>query len=224
MTKPLRRKAFTLIELLVVIAIIAILAAILFPVLSQAKDKAKAAACQSNLRQMGLAFFMYNTDHDEIYTPVTNWKARIQPYIKSTEINRCPSRPQLPWYYGQGFNIGLANPYVQGFAGMSEGAVSVPADKILVAEWERCNAGPPIGPKAFLAGGATSYWSVTRVHGGGANLLFGDGHVKWKKPDAYHSNTDHVDATGKPVTKGDVELVVVPEETWRRYWDTRFAD
>jgi prepilin-type N-terminal cleavage/methylation domain-containing protein/prepilin-type processing-associated H-X9-DG protein len=64
-----QRSGFTLIELLVVIAIIAILAAILFPVFAQAREKARAATCASNLRQMGLAMVMYAQDHDETYAP-----------------------------------------------------------------------------------------------------------------------------------------------------------
>src|SRR5437660_6316554 len=62
-----RSTGFTLIELLVVIAIIAILAAILFPVFAQARDAARKAACQSNLKQFGLAFSMYATDYDGYY-------------------------------------------------------------------------------------------------------------------------------------------------------------
>src|SRR6476620_11754977 len=61
----MRHAGFTLIELLVVIAIIAILAAILFPVFSQAKAAAKRAACLSNLRQIGTAMLMYETDFDD---------------------------------------------------------------------------------------------------------------------------------------------------------------
>src|SRR5436853_4751504 len=60
-----RNRGFTLIELLVVIAIIAILAAILFPVFAQAREKARAAACLSNTKQIALAFTMYTQDYDE---------------------------------------------------------------------------------------------------------------------------------------------------------------
>src|SRR5579862_1120682 len=63
-------RAFTLIELLVVIAIIAILAAILFPVFAQARGKARQAVCQSNMKQIGLAYLMYAEDYDEIGAPM----------------------------------------------------------------------------------------------------------------------------------------------------------
>jgi prepilin-type N-terminal cleavage/methylation domain-containing protein len=63
------RRGFTLIELLVVIAILAILAAILFPVFAEARDKARQTACLSNLRQIGTATMMYVQDHDDTYPP-----------------------------------------------------------------------------------------------------------------------------------------------------------
>jgi prepilin-type N-terminal cleavage/methylation domain-containing protein/prepilin-type processing-associated H-X9-DG protein len=101
----LSRKGFTLIELLVVIAIIAILAAILFPVFARARENARRASCQSNLKQLGLGIIQYAQDYDE-KMPVTNivggtascgdtmgagWGSRIFPYVKSTQVYVCPS-------------------------------------------------------------------------------------------------------------------------------------
>lgn len=216
------RLAFTLVELLVVIAVVAILAAMLMPVFATARDHARAATCQSNLKQLGDAFLMYVQDYDGVFPPVSGWKTTLQPYIKSTAINRCPSRPELPWYYGQGYNVGCALPPVAGFPLRSEAAIVAPASKILVVEWERCNAGPPCGPTGLLAGGATSYWAVCRVHRGGSNVLFGDGHARWLRPDVYHSNTDHIDAAGYPVGPDGAQVAPVAETTWRAYWDTSY--
>ena len=104
------RRGFTLIELLVVIAIIAILAAILFPVFGRARENARRASCQSNLKQMGLGLLQYAQDNNE-RVPVgcadqgngavgdgqcvdkrdVVWMSAIQPYVKSTQIFTCPS-------------------------------------------------------------------------------------------------------------------------------------
>jgi prepilin-type N-terminal cleavage/methylation domain-containing protein len=100
-----RRRAFTLIELLVVIAIIAILAAILFPVFAQAREKARQAVCLSNLKQLGTAVMIYVQDYDETFpwgiglgTVGTVKKERnpsevttmLVPYVKNDAIYICP--------------------------------------------------------------------------------------------------------------------------------------
>lgn len=131
-----RRPGFTLIELLVVIAIIAILAAILFPVFAQAREKARQTACLSNQKQIGTAAMMYVQDYDEIlpssFAPgvVGEFVGVLQPYVKNYAVFFCPSRnvsvaslgnPNLlPGHidnpngetrlYGYGYNLGTSFP------------------------------------------------------------------------------------------------------------------
>jgi prepilin-type N-terminal cleavage/methylation domain-containing protein/prepilin-type processing-associated H-X9-DG protein len=93
-----RSRGFTLIELLVVIAIIAILAAILFPVFSQAREKARQASCMSNLKQLATGMLMYSDDNDHLFVPVIgrdpgqqlifpmSWMGHLQPYLKNTAV------------------------------------------------------------------------------------------------------------------------------------------
>jgi prepilin-type N-terminal cleavage/methylation domain-containing protein len=115
------KRAFTLIELLVVIAIIAILAAILFPVFAQAREKARVATCTSNLKNFALAILMYDQDYDEcmpigykasyLIGPLTSQlsgfpeqgvHALVAPYVKNHGVGHCPD--------DAGFELTGANP------------------------------------------------------------------------------------------------------------------
>ena len=116
MRKRIRIRAFTLIELLVVIAIIAILAAILFPVFAQAREKARSAGCLSNVKQIGTAVQMYVQDYDERLPNACAWgkawlhgdsakecpplvkagvpayvQEMLAPYVKNEAVWYCPS-------------------------------------------------------------------------------------------------------------------------------------
>lgn len=196
------RRGFTLIELLVVIAIIAILAAILFPVFSRAREKARQTSCISNLKQIGLAMNMYAQDYDEtfptyyIYVPSLSyaergWPRRIQPYVKNDQVFRCPDviPPSSDSVDLLRMGYGLAYPYPGGYV-TPLAKYQRPAEQVLVVE-----NGATLASEGKDEG--RYYWHVnwpatgpytwesrfcTR-HNGSGNVLFVDGHVKVQRWD-----------------------------------------
>jgi prepilin-type N-terminal cleavage/methylation domain-containing protein/prepilin-type processing-associated H-X9-DG protein len=173
----MKKRGFTLIELLVVIAIIAILAAILFPVFGRAREQARKATCQSNLKQLGLAAFMYVQDWDEKWMLSSDWagtgsSAALNGYIKNDGVWDCPSLSGT-----SSVETDYAfNPYVAESTNASftndPSAVICMGDNV---KQDRHNLA--VGTVATEPEGVAP-WATT-THSEGVNYLFCDGHVKW---------------------------------------------
>ncbi len=199
-----KREGFTLIELLVVIAIIAILAAILFPVFAQAREKARAISCLSNTKQMGTGLIMYVQDFDETYpvnlylsgsgasTCVVTVYQELNPYIKNGGVWKCPSDNP-----GMDFNVGFAavgypsvcvtspsvrfTSYQANYAVVDDGSSNRPAKALASIEF-------PVDTSVFsdavvtLPGGTADHGlfdsPVIARHTGTVMAAFADGHSK----------------------------------------------
>ncbi len=193
-----KRRGFTLIELLVVVAIIAILAAILFPVFARAREKARQASCQSNLKQIVLGLKMYEQDYDdlglggEIYwnsNPDYSryWGIPIYPYTQNRQVYICPSRTGFTfrlrndvtgyieiWDASYGYNMNLASVKMTYLKHPSETIYLLDA----YTPWldTTTDIYDRVGDGYYEDTALETDW-----HNDGLNVAYVDGHVKYQK-------------------------------------------
>ena len=216
MIKSPRPLGFTLIEVLVVIAIIGILAAILFPVFAQAREKARQTSCMSNMKQLGMGLAMYIDDYDERCfffghnsqlsransaiplgaTRENRWWNQIYPYTKTTAgLIVCPSDTgRLPHATedGQAGRPRVPRSYVANrmAESLTLPAIDLPAEIVVITEkgarFDDSWFEPP--KNLYDKPGFGEPVLAMRRHNEGVNAAFFDGHAKWMSKGTWLSN------------------------------------
>jgi prepilin-type N-terminal cleavage/methylation domain-containing protein/prepilin-type processing-associated H-X9-DG protein len=212
MQKSFASRAFTLIELLLVIAVIAILAAMLLPVLGKAKDESIRIRCVDNLKQLGLAMQMYGDDNQSVL-PMPHravpwgsvdpplWSEPLAAYYINTNILCCAALCQCFEKSPYNYFMGARAPYIlaDGLASVSLKKILLPAAYVLSGDcnypFETTDADPDNYSQDTLFDTA---YLPSRVHNGTLNVLFADGHARNYRAFSTNDMTFSYDESGVP--------------------------